>query len=304
MIVGCGSIVEIRNKMASCQDKRVFRIIDRFMFRENEINTKRQNVPNDSVEFSFCIMELHGLVSECTKEILSLPKQADLLFCDQCGGILLQHKIVSDMVCHNCGLSKHIIIQEQYDFSTSSRFNGKPVHNYRIQENFNQTLTDICAIGKRKLKPDDTKRVMDLCYKEFGKRKNVSNHEVFQVLKKNKLQQYYKMKYLIASWIRGAREIQISSSELNEIRDRYSIYSRHFMDFQYHNNYGDVSKRGKWRLLWPVKFIMRKMFEKIGREDLLNVIGDISVRKNKVRYEDQWYELEKFIKKSIPDWKG
>ena len=79
------------------------------------------------------------------------------------------------------------------------------------------------------------------------------------------------------------------------IRDCYNRYKAELVPFQQANYIGTFSKNGKPRIFWPVRYILQKMCEEIGRKDLGLFIRGIKDNKKLAIYDRYWNKLKVFV---------
>jgi hypothetical protein len=246
--------------------------------------------PTD-VTYLFNQMNRCLLVEQCHRKLHEAKRPEDKTMCAECNKPFVFEAATADMVCMSCGFTKHILTDDVFDHSTMCRYNRNPVHHYATAEHFFQSLSDLACLGRRTVPVS----IMSLCTRTLGRGTMISNVDVFGVLKAGGHTRYYTSKYEIAKRLRGKAEVKINSDELELIRFHYMRYNRQFMYFQQDKRIGIFSKKGRLRLYWPVRYIMAKMFELIGRADATVHIKGISGSTRKKNYDLHWEGLKSWV---------
>lgn len=237
---------------------------------------------------------LHQCQLECIKYKSIEPTHSNI--CSFCNIQYHYNYAESTKVCTNCGLSYDVLLDHEYSFSSSGRFNGPRRHHYAFKEHFSQTLCDFTCTGQRSVPI----KVMSYCACALGRGKHVTSENVFLVLQLGGYRAYYQYKYEIAYRLRGTREFHISSDEISQMRDAYRRYQQEFIPFQEAHYIGTHSKTGKPRMFWPMRYILGKMCEEINREDLKIFIRGVKDKVKLKKYDFYWSKLKLFIDSSRP----
>ena len=252
------------------------------------------SLQSTDVAYLFGQMNRCLLVEKCRLELHKAQPPKDSSKCSKCNVSFVFECATADLLCRQCGIVKHILTDDVYDHSTASRYNKNPVHHYATAEHYFQSLSDLACLGKKTIPA----KIMNLCTGVLGRHPGVTNDHVFAVLQKGGHAPYYTARYDIAARLRGSAEVKINSKELELIRFHYMRYNRQFMNFQCEERIGDVSRRGKLRLYWPVRYIMKRMFLLIGRLDVVKIIKGIAGKSRKDNYDTYWAKLEKWVNHS------
>ena len=251
-------------------------------------------------ETSWCMVTmkrlelLHQCQIECIKYKTIEPTHSDI--CSSCNIQFHYNHAESTKVCTNCGLSYDVLLDHEYNYSSSDRYNGPRRHHYEFKEHFSQTLCDFTCSGQRTVPI----KVMAYCRCALGRGKHVTSANVFTVLQLGGYSRYYQHKYEIAHRLRGSMEFKISSREISQLRDAYKRYQQEFIPFQEAHFIGTHSRTGKPRMYWPMRYILGKMCEEINRGDLKQFIRGIKDKTKLDRYDYFWTKLKRFIDSSRP----
>lgn len=248
----------------------------------------------------WCLLEMKRLtlLSECKEEIKEFGNNIHLspLHCPTCKLSLYYDSVNADNVCQTCGYTIRDTSQEHFTFNDFTNYNKNSAHHYSFKEHFSQTLVDFTNIGNRVVPSN----VMNICRVALGTGLHVSSSSVFNVLQQHKLCKYYQYKYEIANRLRGKREIVISSSEIQLLRDSFNRLDNEFLYFQDMEQIGTCSKRGKRRMFWPLRFILSRLCEEIGREDLTAFIRPIVCKERFKKYMFYWDKFMIYVNKKYP----
>lgn len=250
------------------------------------------------MEHAMLTMQRIKLLDECKACIeyqfetySEYPTKKGMDLCPKCNQRVLYNPQQGENVCRSCGSCFRMVNDNIATFHDFKQYNCNKIHNYATVEHFAQSLCDFSTIGRRKVPA----HVMKLCKKNLGKGNQVTSHKVFALLSQYKLRGYYACKYEIANRLRDTPEFTISSDEIRRIRDEYRRYDRRFFSFQREHNIGTYSKRGKMRIYWPMRFILARIFEAIGRRDLVFYLRKISDPGRLKRYFHYWNILKEEI---------
>lgn len=261
-------------------------------YRDQDLAFRYEEMGIQPGTVDWCIMEMKRLllVTQCKKDLVEFFNRPtpDSEYCQWCNVLFHYDSRSSDRICKQCGVSRHYVSDENYTFNERNNYNQNPVHRYTPAEHFGQTICDFCGIGQRTV----PSAVMDYCRVALGRGTHVTSEKVFNVLRSNGYRAFYMHKYEIANRLRGVAEFSISSREIERMRDIYKVYHHEFMAFQQLHKIGSFSRRGKLRLYWPMRFILAKMCEQIGRGDLTVFIRKVSGKKRLEEYTRYWGMLQ------------
>lgn len=113
-------------------------------------------------------------------------------------------------------------------------------------------------------------------------------------LRKTEFRQYYNLRYVISTILRGGeKEFHISGAELDAARFHYAWFHRIMYTFMQRWNIGEYSRRGKLRIFWPVRFMMQEIFKAIGREDLVRFVPAIRTPERYRLYKKYWKKMQR-----------
>lgn len=272
--------------------------INDFNNQELSIRIEMEKLPVGSTLWCMHEMKRITLLSECKTECIEnlhrVPRVSDECTVCNVGYFMdLSHGL---KVCKSCGLSFTLILDDKYDYATSSRYNGNRRHHYDPTEHFYQSLYDFTCTGARNTPP----HVFLYCLRILGRGKHVTSDNVFKALQRGKFRAYYLHKYDIANRLRGFPEFKITSFEISQMRDVYVRYRSEFIPFQQAHYIGTCSKNGKPRLYWPMRYILKRVCEEIERPDLKKFIRDICDKEKVVLYDKYWYKLKHFVDSTRP----
>jgi hypothetical protein len=273
-------------------------IINDFNDQDLSVRYEMESFKPGTVDWCLCDMRRHLIFQQCKKECLEhihiAPTHSDR--CKICDTVYFIDHTTSTKVCTGCGISIDILTDDVYDYSTQSRYNGQRHHHYDPSEHFSQTICDFTCTGSRRIPVE----VFAFCRSLLGRGTHVSSHNVFLALQMGGYRAYYMYKYEITNRLRGEPEFTLSSHEIQSLRDNYKRYRYEFIPFQQTHNIGSVSKRGKPRIYWPVRFILKKMCQEIGRDDLCKYIRTVCDKKKLKLYNVYWDKLKTFIDSTRP----
>lgn len=208
----------------------------------------------------------------------------------------------SDKVCKGCGRCEAYTSDTNVTFHQRSQYSRNNIHRYTVTEHFIQTVRDFCCHGSRTVPAE----ILAYCRAALGTGPSITSVDVFDALKSNGYRDYYQYKYIIACILRGSQEFHVSWKEAEELIRIYKLYSREFFPFQVLHRIGTYSARGKMRLYWPMRFILARMCEQIGRGELVRFIRGVLGAKRLKNYTLYWKKLQEEIDarypKSISTW--
>lgn len=237
-----------------------------------------------------------GRVKGDAKAILgSLKPVGD--WCVVCKGSMVYDCHTGDHVCQRCGVTDNRVDDSKLTFHQGGSYNHSVIHRYTIREHFSQTMCDFSGNGQRYVPPS----ILHACRMFLGTGSQVTSEKVFSVLQKMRHRKYYQHKYAIATRLRGNKEFTISCEEVDAMKERFRRYSKHFYDFQHECKVGKVSRRGKLRIFWPMRFILKKLCLEVGRPDLLKFVRGISGKQRLEQYNKQWDKLVEYTRVMFPD---
>ena len=259
-----------------------------------------KHLPRGCVEYVLLEMKRELLLEQATRESEELygkkNKDVDVNRCSRCNILYYYDAVISSNICPRCGLTVFVIENDHREFSSRSRYNRPPKHKYKKQEHFFQTLLDVTCTGRRKV----SLSVVNFCRCILGRGEHINFDDVYKVLQYGGYTAYYSWKYEIAAKLRGRPEIVLSSREHEKVRGEYMRYDRCFHDFQKHYKIGNKTTSGGYRLFWPVRFVMAKIFQQIDRSDLVVSLRIISGPKRLIEYEKYWGLLSAWVNKKEP----
>ena len=254
-------------------------------------------IPVGETEWCMCEMKRHLLLKECKRECLDNFDKApvDDNTCPQCNMMFFVDHAQSIKLCRFCGYSAHVLL-DTHNFSDRSRYNGNRRHHYNPTEHFSQSLHDFVGSGDRTV----PRSVMLFCKAVVGRGPGVTSDGVFKALKSGGYRKYYLHKYDIARRLRGSREFKITSYEIISLQTVYTRYRNEFIPFQQAHCIGTFSKTGKPRLYWPMRYILKRMCDEIGRSDLNVFIRGVCDTHKLSLYDKYWNKLQHFIDSTRP----
>jgi hypothetical protein len=251
-----------------------------------------------SIEWCMLEMKRLLLIDACKKELIEFkytPSQSN--YCKHCRMPLHFDSVCSDIICKHCGIASRLVVNSNiWTFNDKKNYNRNCVHHYTPSEHFAQTLSDFADIGNRNVPTE----VMNYCRTILGRGIHITSFQVFNVLQTHGYRSYYQYKYAITNRLRGRNEFYLSNEEVRCMRQVYNRYKIEFIPFQLQHNIGTTSKRGKPRVFWPIRFILARMCEEIGRSELVEFIRGISCIKRLKTYVVYWDKLKKSINDRYP----
>lgn len=255
------------------------------------LSEKMQELDVTSVEYCMLQMQEYTLFEEFKTAVKNIKTANDPNKCKQCGTALTLDTVNSATVCESCGLQTQLVCVNQMQFTDRERYNRNPVHHYHFYEHFSQTLCDFTGIGNRNV----PEHIMRYCRRAMLPEKNVTSEAVFNALRIQGYRPYYNLKYIIAARIRGSWEFKMSTHEIELMRVLFKRYSFYFMDYQARAGVGTISSRGKRRVFWPMRFILKQLCDMIGRADLKQFLRSIVTTRRKSVYKYHWKKLVEYV---------
>lgn len=248
----------------------------------------------------WCIFEMKrlGLVPEAIADVKKClnTKTVDSTICIKCNVMLHYDVQTGDRICKSCGYAWQVILDTTHTFNDRKAYNQNPIHHYTISEHFSQSLVDLANIGNRSV-PND---VMNFCRVALGRGLHVSSMKVFDALQQMGYRAYYQYKYEIANRLRGKREFVFTSNDIQNLRDAFNRYRNEMIPFQELYEIGSKSKNGKRRIFWPMRFILSRLCEEIGREDVIGYIRKIACEKRYDVYMNIWLDFVNYVDQRYP----
>lgn len=269
-----------------------------FQDKDFSLRIDMEILPTGSAHWCMAHMQRLLLLDECKEECrvqLQKTVYSDIQ-CQMCGGTCHIDKVTSSRVCKACGISVDILMDDKYDYSTASRFNGNRRHHYDPTEHFYQSLCDFTCTGARRVPP----KIFEYCSVRLGRGPHISSHDVFSVLQKGGYMRYYLYKYEITNRLRGVPEFIVTSREISAMKDVYRRYRSEFIPFQQLHRIGTCSMNGKPRIFWPMRYILKMVCKEIGRDDLVYFIRGVRDKKKSIMYDKYWYKLKSFLDSTRP----
>lgn len=251
-------------------------------------------MPDTSVERAVYVMKSYQLRRDYAIEMRRLIQQAPKEWheCTECNVPKVWKPAQGTWVCPHCGQcdTDHNVV-DRFDYYMQDTYNCRPRHHYCIQEYFHQVLLDFTGLGRRNI-PDV---LVDTCRRAMRDEPSPSNFQVFEVMRTMgpKYRQYYNMRYVIASILRGGRhEFQFSGDDLFRAKLDFSWYALRMYEYHLSADIANISSRGRCRVIFPSRFMLRKVMENIGREDVVAFIAPIRGKKRLERYSYYWNDME------------
>ena len=279
--------------LAFCNHPNLKHIVNDYYDQELDLRVQMDYFDTGSTEWCMAEMKRHLLLKDCKTDCIehkaTTVTHSDI--CPTCNKVFYIDQCTSSKVCKTCGTSISIILEQQFDYTTQDRYNGNRVHHYNPSEHFSQTLSDFACIGSRRV----PLKVFSYCRTVLGRGVHVSSHNVFLTLQMGGFSAYYMYKYEITNRLRGMPEFTLTSKEIMRIRDCYKRYRNEFIPFQQAHYIGKYSKMGKPRIFWPVRYILQRMCEEIGRSDLGLFIRGVRDNKKLAEYDYYWEKLRVFV---------
>ena len=273
-------------------------IINDFNDQTLSIRYEMESLVPGMPDWCLCDMKRHLIFQQCKKECIEhihiAPTHSDR--CKHCDTVYYIDHTTSTKVCTGCGISVDVLFDDKFDYSTRARYNTQRHHHYDPSEHFSQTVCDFTCTGARRIPVE----IFSYCRTILGRGLHVTSNNVFITLQLGKYSSYYMYKYEITNRLRGTPEFVLSSHEIRCLRDNYKRYRYEFIPFQQTHGIGSISKRGKPRIYWPMRFILQKMCQEIGRSDLCNYIRKIRDKKKLKLYNIYWDKLKSFIDSTRP----
>jgi hypothetical protein len=106
---------------------------------------------------------------------------------------------------------------------------------------------------------------------------------------------HYLHKYDITNRLRKTPEFLITSHEYRLMRAVYCRYRSEFFSFQDSYYLTKRTHTGRPRLYWPIRYILARVCEEIGRSDLLQFIRKIKDQGKLKQYDKYWNKLKRFV---------
>lgn len=251
-----------------------------------------------TVEWTMLQMKRLLLTDKCKAEMKAFRTTRNVSsdFCARCNLPFHYDHARSDRVCATCGAATQFIPDEPLGRLSRKRYNRPARHHYTTAEHFSQVVCDFTGTGNRTVPVD----IMAYCRTALGNGLHVTSERVFNVLRSGGYRAYYHYKYEIALRLRGRAEFDISGEEVRALRHAYKRYGRVFLEFQRVHGIGKRSSRGKLRVFWPMRYILARMCEEIGRDDLKQYIRGIKGENRLVEYDNYWAKLKTYVHHTAP----
>lgn len=280
-----------------CTHHNLKHIVNDFNDQELFIRAEMERLPMGSTDWCMCEMKRHLLFAECKKECIEhfykAPTHSDR--CKQCDTVFFLDDRTSTEVCKRCGLSTDRIVDD-VDYSTRDRYNGNRRHHYDPTEHFSQSVFDFTCTGTRMIPV----KVFGYCRAILGRGLHVTSRNVFLTLKMGGFSAYYLHKYEITNRLRGKPEFVMTSREIAQVHGVYKRYRYEFIPFQQTHCIGTASKNGKPRIYWPMRYILKKICQEIGRGDVVIFIRGICDTQKLQLYDKYWSKLTDFLDSTRP----
>lgn len=272
---------------------------------EMGITTDMANAGVGSAAWCFCQMDIVKLLMECKQRVCSLVQRensddAYTIKCPHCGCTDIR---IDAVHCHSTCISCGVTGNHEADVSTfndKKAYNRSARHHYTALEHFSQTLCDFACIGMRTI----PRHVFLFCLTVLGRGDTITSARVFATLQLNGYSAYYQHKYIICSMLRETPEFRLEGKEVSELRRLYRLLHMRIYEFQDRHKIGKRSKRGKLRVYWPMRFILARLCEIIGRRDLVVYIRGISGRGRLLAYTKYWAMLVREVDQGYDNDKG
>lgn len=272
-------------------------LINDFYDEELTLRIEMSLLPVGNTQWCMCEMRRHFLLKQCKEECVKhfdiAPTHAN--DCFKCGMSYFIDRAQSIKVCRSCGTTIQILM-DNHDFNDMKRYNRNRRHHYDPSEHFSQTLCDFTGIGARTIPA----RVFSYCLAILGKGSHITSQDVFRALQMGGYSAYYLHKYEITNRLRGKLEFKISNKEILQMKDVYKRYRQEFIPFQQSNCIGTYSKNGKPRIYWPMRYILKRVCDEIGRSDLKVYIRGVNDLAKIKLYDKYWVKLKHFIDSTRP----
>lgn len=281
-----------------CNHKNLRDIVNDFNDQDLSLRIDMEVFETGSTDWCMCEMKRHLLLRQCKKECIEhyykAPTHSDR--CSSCNLVYFIDHATSTHVCKGCGYSVDILRDDVLDYSTMGRFNGNRRHHYDPTEHFKQTLHDFAGTGARRVPV----HILSYCRAVLGRGKHITSTNVYDVLRMGGYRAYYLCKYEITSRLRGTPEFELTSHEIEMMLTVYKRYRSEFVPFQQAHYIGTYSKKGKPRLYWPMRYILKRISEEIKRDDLKVFIKGVCDKEKLKLYDFYWDKLKQFVDSTRP----
>jgi len=278
--------------------KEISYIVEGYMDRHATLVYQQAKLEPSSVRHAMLEIQIYKLIQECRERVRLARRQCHTrpngnghMTCPMCNIQMIYREQTSEAICTRCGNCVSVLQDMTTSYGDMKQYNCNMVHRYCSYEHFAQCLCDFTGIGNRKI----AKHIITYCKASLGTGDHVTSEKVFDVLSSIKETTYYPSKYTIANILRHTPEFVVTQDEVRRARDEYKRYDRWFTTYQHENKIGFRSKKGKLRILWPMRFIMARVFENIDRPDLVQYLRKVSDRKRLALYWEHWNRLSKTI---------
>lgn len=279
-------------EFVSTECPHLYSVFIPFLQKENTLAYESNQLPDSSVQKAINTMNRYRLILDCFRAVKIAFSQEPAApdKCNKCRVYLQASELCAYPVCHSCGLMKKRQVDETFSYYQHSTYNRNPIHHYSAREHFHQVLLDFSNTGNATVPQE----LMDAMEQACGRGPTVSHAKVFRAMKetKGKYRQYYPMQYQIANRLRGSPEFVFCGADVENAKRNYDWYLSKMERFMRRKKIGKFSKRGKLRLYWPVRFMLKRVLINIGRGDLTKFVSPVVSKKRLKEYTKYWEELE------------
>jgi hypothetical protein len=211
-------------------------------------------------------------------EIVFNSMDYNLITC-LCGGTYIKDYQQGFKFCNKCGLTDMLleyVPEHSYENGPYTRNN---YHPYKRSNHLNERLSEFTNQNFKKPIP---RAIYNLILRKYQKKEQITPNLIRNVLKQNKLPQYYKAVNIIYRRCTGKTMSHITGSEISKI-------SYLFSEVEYIFNQIKPSTR---KAFLNYNFVICKLLQRIGRDDCIEYFKQIKSSKRKLFHVEMWKQIE------------
>lgn len=195
-----------------------------------------------------------------------------------CGGTYIKDYQQGFKFCNDCGLTDMLleyVPEHSYENGPYTRNN---YHPYKRSNHLNERLSEFTNQNFKKPIP---RAIYNLILRKY-KKDQITPNLIRNVLKQNKLPQYYRAVNIIYRRCTGKTMSHITGSEISKI-------SYLFSEVEYIFNQIKPSSR---KAFLNYNFVICKLLQRIGRDDCIEYFKQIKSSKRKLFHIEMWKQIE------------
>ena len=196
-----------------------------------------------------------------------------------CGGAYLKDTEKGFKYCSECGLTDRLLeYVPEYSYENGPYCYRRSYHPYKRSNHLSERLSEFTNQSFKKPIP---RAIFKLVSRKY-KKEQITPNLIRNILKQNKLPQYYPAVHVIYRRCTGKSMAVLSGREISQITYWFSEVEHIFNDI----------KPSHRKAFLNYNFVICKLLQKIGRDDCCEYFKQIKSSKRKLFHVEMWKQIE------------